>query len=176
MAEIQSIEDFYREASSFLSFLGMQSRAQILQRQEVALADHVSYKCSSHEMFEAMRRILEKEGVSNWVHQAPVAGRPIAYFRLHASLPSPFGDVFYVELADQKPDHSQRDGFDHMEIYPKQGVLYDLLVTEAIGAFPNIRKVERPHHTTWDALLEGGVMLRLTSEPLVEKIKREEMK
>jgi predicted metalloenzyme YecM len=176
MAEIQTVEDFYREASGFLSFLGMQSRVQTLQHQEVALADHVSYKCGSHEMFEIMRRILEKEGVSRWVHQAPIAGRPIAYFQLHASLPSPFGEVFYVELADQKPDDSQRDGFDHVEIYPKQGVPYDALVAKAIGVFPNIRKVERPHHTTWDALLEKGAILRLTPEPLVEKIKREEMK
>lgn len=174
--QIQTFEDFSREAGSFLSFLCMQPHVQTLAHQEVASADHVSYKCGSHETFETIRRILEQGQVSKWSYQSPIAGRSIAYFRLHASFPSPFGDVFYVELADQKPNGSQHDGFDHMEIYPIPSLSYDALVNRTIGIFPNIRKVERPHHTTWDAILEGGAILRLTGEPLVEKIKREEMR
>ena len=41
--------------------------------------------------------------------------------------------------------------------------------------FENAVKVERPHHTTYDIKLESGFEVKLTKEPLVEKIKREEM-
>ncbi|MEK7452603.1 MAG: hypothetical protein AAB664_04655, partial [Patescibacteria group bacterium] len=36
-------------------------------------------------------------------------------------------------------------------------------------------RIERPHHTTHDLTLKNGFKIRIEDEPLINKIKREEM-
>ncbi|OGZ43829.1 MAG: hypothetical protein A2719_02585 [Candidatus Ryanbacteria bacterium RIFCSPHIGHO2_01_FULL_45_22] len=177
--------EFEVEAYKFLASLAADPRVQTLRKADLASPDHVSYKCGSSESFEAMRRLLEGEYVSDYVHQSCIAGRRIAYFRLHSALchalHAPFGPISFVELADQKPDGSQQDGFDHIEIYPRKSnkpyevITYQKLVSEVLGLFPGSRVhyVGQFHRTTWDVLFENGAILRLTQGPLIEKIKRE---
>ena len=138
-----------------------------------ARVDHIGYKCDSARSFEDRRRSLEAQ--SEYFHQAFISGRRIAYLRLRRGLGTQLGMVNFVELADQKPDGSQTDGFDHAEIYPLLGT-YDELVAKLERAGERVHKVERPHHTTHDITLPSGFLIRLCKEPLIEKIKREEMR
>jgi len=45
-----------------------------------------------------------------------------------------------------------------------------------LAASEKIIKVERPHHTTHDIDIKDGFLFRCTQEPLVDKIRRDEMK
>lgn len=135
-------------------------------------ADHICYKCGSKESFEARREWLE--GQTEYLHQATISNRRIAYLRFTKPVYSLLGDIFFLELSDQKPDNSQSDSFDHVELYPTIGT-YDELVAKLEQAGEKIIKVVRPHHTTHDIVLPSGFLVRLCQEPLIEKIKREEM-
>ena len=139
--------------------------------------DHISYKCEGSEEFEHIRRILEV--ASAFFYQSKIADRRIAYFRLTA--PCTFGcgevgyEAHYVELADRKPTGTVRVGFDHIEMYPTKG-LTDDVIRLFLSYNVELKKVERPHHTTYDHTFKDGKILRITNEPLINKIKYEEMK
>lgn len=137
-----------------------------------ALADHICYKCGSREEFVALRTMFETESV--FIYQSIISQRPIAVIRMASVIASPLGDIAFLELSDQKPDGSQVSGFDHIEIFSRTRTMDDLaLDLEAKGVI--FTKVVRPHHTTYDADLGDGFKVRLTSEHLVDKIKRDEM-
>ncbi len=137
----------------------------------LALADHVCYKCGSAKEFEEVRAILEKGAA--YMHQATISGRRIAYVKLAAPLPTGLGDVWFVELSDQKPDGSQSSGLDHLELYPVAPTTYDMLVDLLQKGGEQLVHVERPHHTTHDITLPSGLIIRLEPGPLIEKIKGE---
>jgi len=137
----------------------------------MALADHVCYKCGSAEEFQEVRAILEKGAA--YMHQAIISGRRIAYVKLAAPLPTGLGDVWFVELSDQKPDGSQSSGFDHVEIYPVTPMTYGGLVELFKKNDEQVVHVERPHHVTDDITLPSGLLVRLEPGPLIEKIKGE---
>ena len=133
-----------------------------------AKADHICYKCASSESFERIRKIFENE--SEYIYQAIISKRRIAYIKFNSQVETLLGPIRYLELSDQKLDNSQVEGFDHIEIYSTV-ISYD----EMIGLLPaeKVIKVERPHHTTHDVDIEGGFLVRCTVEPLIEKIARE---
>lgn len=137
----------------------------------LALADHVCYKCGSAKEFDEVRAILEKGAA--YMHQATISGRRIAYLKLAAPLPTGLGDVWFVELSDQKPDGSQSSGFDHIEIYPAGEGTYESIVALWKKNDEQVIHVERPHHTTDEVKLPSGLTTRLESGPLIEKIKGE---
>jgi hypothetical protein len=83
--------------------------------------------------------------------------------------------VKFVELSDQKPDLSQKSGFDHIEIVPR-GLSYEELVQKIRDTGSLLEEVKRPHHTTHDLTLESGFGVKLSHGPLIEKIRNEEMK
>lgn len=163
--------DFYTAAEETLKELNAFARKHTLAG--AARADHIGYKCGSTESFEVRRRALEPE--SAYLHQAVISGRRIAYARLLRGIGSNLGMINFLELSDQKPDGSQKDAFDHVEIYPTLGT-YEELAAKLERAGERVVKVERPHHTTHDIALPSGFLIRLCREPLIEKIKREEMK
>ena len=134
------------------------------------VADHICYKVSSPENFERMRRVFE--GENKWLYQAIISGRRIATIRTHQTLETSAGGINLVELSDQKPDGSQTDGFDHIEIYPTL-ITYRELVAHLKGRGLNVREIVRPHHTTHDIALDNRFIIRLTSDRLAEKIKSE---
>lgn len=138
-----------------------------------ATADHLCYKCADATELVHIRALCE--AASTFLYQSIIAGRRIAIVRFQRPIPTALGDIWFLELSDQKPDGSQASGFDHIEIYPRNGTVDDLaaLLTTGASAF---EKVTRPHHTTFDLKIAGQFKVRLEAEALVEKIKREEMR
>lgn len=135
-------------------------------------ADHIGWKCASSQEFEHIRSLFEVE--SHFIYQSIISNRRIAVIGLTRSIPSALGDIRVLELSDQKPDGSQKSGFDHIEIYPVAGTAEEL-ATKLAERGTMFEKIVRPHHTTYDAKIAGGLLVRIEAEPLTEKIMREEM-
>lgn len=133
--------------------------------------DHLCFKCGSKESFEEMRAMFEQE--SQYMHQAIISGRRIAYIKLKQPMHTVLGEIWFIELSDQKPDNSQVDSYNHIEVYGTQ-MSYDEMVAHLEESGANVVKVERPHHTTHNVDI-GGFTFSCTRGPLVEKIKSEEM-
>lgn len=137
-----------------------------------ATADHICYKCSSAEEFEQLRALFEQQ--STFIYQSIISQRRIAVIKFLHPLSTAWGEIWYLELSDQKPDGSQASGFDHIELYPAVGSVEELVASlEQQGVV--LEKTVRPHHTTFDLTIGEGFKLRLEPEPLVEKIQRDEM-
>jgi predicted metalloenzyme YecM len=135
-------------------------------------ADHISLKCSSSVVYEARRKDMEDK--STFIFQSIISNRRISVIGLKDSIPTKVGEIKYLELSDQKPDNSQVDRIDHIEIAPT-GISYEELVAKVKASGANVRETVRPHHTTYDVILPTGFEVRLAKEMLIEKIKREEM-
>jgi len=163
---IGSIEEFYKSALKAIEEFDKFSRDKGIVG--IAVADHICYKCDSIENFERMRAMFENCRLT----QDLIAGRRITYIILKNPVESSLGEIRFLELSDQKPDGSQEEGFDHVEVYPKSGD-YESFVSAMRELGVNLNKVERPHHTTYDADIGNGFLIRLTEEPLIEKIKKE---
>ncbi len=135
-------------------------------------ADHIGYKCSSKEDFEYIRNFFEFDG--KFVYQSIISNRRIAIIGLHNGVETVAGMLMYLELSDQKPDGSQVDGIDHLEIVPVD-ISYEELILLVKSKGYIVKEAVRPHHTTYDIVLPSGFIVRLSSEMLVDKIKRSEM-
>ncbi|MBY0472909.1 VOC family protein [Patescibacteria group bacterium] len=133
--------------------------------------DHLCYKCGSHESFEAMRAMFEWAG--EYIHQTIISGRRIAYIKLKQPIETALGPTWFIELSDQKPDNSQIDSYDHIEVYGTQ-ITYDEMVAHLERGGATVVKIERPHHTTHNVDI-NGFTFSCTQGPLIEKIKSEEM-
>ena len=139
----------------------------------LGVADHLCFKCASSEEYERMRALLEPE--AHFVYQSYIGKRRIAILKFRTlQFDTSFGSIRTLELSDQKPDQSQKSGFDHVEIYSVSGSYEDLVhALHERGAV--FEETHRPHHTTHDLKLPGRFTLKLTREPLLDKIKRDEM-
>lgn len=137
-----------------------------------AVADHVGYRCASAEEFEQLRALFEHE--SDFMYQSIISKRRIAIIKLKQGIETPLGTISFLELADQKLDGSQTSGFDHIEIYPVTGSVEDLVATFAASGV-SFEETVRPHHTTYDLVVNESCKVRIEAEPLISKIKREEM-
>lgn len=134
-------------------------------------ADHLGFKCKSKEDYEVRRALFEL--TERFVYQSIIGGRRICIIGLSTGLHTSVGTLEYLELSDQKPDGSQVDAIDHLEIIPLES--YESLVEELKGKGVAIKEVTRPHHTTYDIILPSGFVVKLSRELLLDKIKREEM-
>jgi len=161
--------DFFQNARPFVDAFD----AWVTGAKPAARADHLCYKCGSSEEFESLRRMFETE--SAFIYQSIISDRRIAIVKFNTPVKTRLGGISFLELSDQKPDGSQASGFDHIEIYPTGGTM-DALADQLASAGTIFEKVVRPHHTTYDAAIHGTFKVRLESEPLIEKIKRDEMK
>lgn len=166
---MKSIAEFYEGAQRRVGY----ADAWFGQYQLKAIADHICYKCASSEEFEQMRTMFEQESV--FVYQSIISNRRIAIIRLKNAIATTLGEIWFVELSDQKADGSQRSEFDHIEIYPKTGSMEDLVkILEEKGVI--VEKVFRPHHTTFDIAIHESFKMRIEPEALIEKIIRDEIK
>lgn len=159
-AEAQKYVDMF---DAFASSRGLTGRAH---------ADHICYKCGSRESFEQIRNFFEWE--SDFIYQSIISHRSIAIIKFKHPIVTALGKIWYMELSDQKPDGSQKDGFDHIEAYPIIGT-YEEMVTH-IEKTDTVVAVVRPHHSTHDIDVGDGFLFRCTHGPLIEKIKGEEMR
>ena len=165
-----TLESFYKEVDTLIQeFDFFISKAEL---KDDAFPDHICFKCDSKEMFEEIRELLEKE--AKFVYQANISGRRIAMIKLGEGFKTTLGEISVLELSDQKPDNSQIAGFDHIEIYPKE-LSFEDFVQKIENAGVEMKKIERPHHTTYDIPLGESYNIKLTVEPIFEKIKRDEM-
>ena len=164
-----SINTFFDSSRQWIAVFNQWSRFIVSS----ASADHICFKCASSEEFESLRAMFEHKSV--FVYQSIISKRRIAIVKFTQPLPSILGDIWFLELSDQKPDGSQISGFDHIEIYPKLGTVENLVEKiELKGVL--MEKVTRPHHTTFDLVIQDDFKIRIESEPLIEKIQREEMR
>jgi predicted metalloenzyme YecM len=136
-------------------------------------ADHIGLKCSSKEKYEFQRSLFEHD--SRFIYQSIISKRRISIIGLSVGLETTVGSLDYLELSDQKPDGSQKDLVDHLEIVPT-GCSYDELVSQLKMKGVAMKEIIRPHHTTYDIALPSGFLVKLSREMLIDKIKREEMK
>ncbi len=167
---IRTIADFYIGAERYVSLFDAFCKKHGIEK--IVQADHLCYKCNSKESFEFMRSLFEPE--SQYVYQSFISNRRIAYIKLKKSFDTIAGPIAFVELSDQKPNGLQKEGFDHIEAYPHAGSYEDMV--KNLERSETVVKVERPHHTTHDIDMGNGFLFRCTEEPLIEKIKRSEMR
>ncbi|MCR4312206.1 MAG: VOC family protein [Candidatus Uhrbacteria bacterium] len=163
-----NLETFFTDADHAVNDFNAWSKRHLPQ----AAADHICYKCDNTAEFEQLRKLFEAD--STFIYQSIISKRRIAIIRFTKPLVTDLGDVWLLELSDQKPDGSQMSGFDHFEIYPTTGPLENLaqdLITKGV----DLEKIERPHHTTFDGQITPSLKIRLEPEPLLVKIKAEEM-
>ena len=166
---IESIEDFFIDANTRIQKVNTFFEENNLH--DWFTADHLGYKCATHEEFETVRKLFEVNSL--YIYQSIISERRIAIIRLLVPIKTPCGDVWYLELSDQKPDNFFVSGFEHIEVYPRNkniGELVKFLQEKSI----RVEKIEKPHHTTWDFFVEG-FKVRIESCSLIEKIKKEEM-
>lgn len=164
-----SVEEFFEEAAE--SARTFDAFAARYFTETEAAADHICYKCGTTETFEAIRTLFEHQ--SEFIYQSIISGRRIGYIKFQKPLTTALGPVWFLELSDQKPDGSQTDGFDHVEVFPVS-LSYETMV-ERLAAKEKVIHVERPHHTTDDVHLPDGFIFRCSHGPLVEKITATEM-
>ena len=169
MDMFQSLDQFFQQARESVATFD----AWAATSAPPATADHLCYKCSSGDEFETIRALFETD--SAFIYQSIISNRRIAIIKFLEPIPSELGDIWFLELSDQKTDGSQESGFDHVEIYPTSGTM-DELAAELGSKGAIVEKVVRPHHTTYDILIEGTFKARIEPDALVEKIKRDEMR
>ena len=146
--------------------------AEKYQLQGKAIADHIGFKCESKEVYEKMRQLFESH--STFIYQSIISDRRISIIKLAQPFETALGEVSYLELSDQKPDGSQKNGFDHIEIYP-EGMAFDELVQYIQEQGEAGKSSIKPHHVTHNFTLADGFILKIESCELVQKIKDEEM-
>lgn len=134
--------------------------------------DHLGLKCSTKEKYEFQRSLFEESG--RFIYQSIISKRRISIIGLPAGLGTAAGTLNYLELSDQKPDGSQKDQIDHMEVVPV-GCSYEELIRHLQGKGVAMKEIVRPHHTTYDIIMPSGFIVRLSHELLINKIKREEV-
>lgn len=136
-------------------------------------ADLVCIKCSSKEIYEARRAHYDMD--SRFLYQAVIAGRRIVIIGLTETIKTSVGDIRCLEITDQKADNSQTDRLNHIGIIPV-GISYDELVGKLKEGGAELREVVRSHgYTACDVVLPTGFFIRIQKEPLIDRIKREEM-
>lgn len=136
-------------------------------------ADHFGLRCSSKEIYEKQRELFSFH--SRFMYESIISKRRISIVGLSEEVETSVGGLAYLELSDQKPDGSQVDQFDHIEIVPTS-ISYDELVETIRSQGGEVLETIRPHHTTHDIVLPSGFIVKLSREMLIDKIKREEMK
>ncbi len=167
---MNTIEKFYEDSKKFVKALN--AFAERNEMQSLAAADHIGYKCSSKETYEEWRAVFEMN--SEYMFQSIISKRRISIIKLTTPLKTILGEIQYLELSDQKPDGSQKDGFDHVEVYPT-GITYDELVRSLEEKGNTVEEVKKPHHSTHNISLRDDFKLKIEPEALMAKIQREEM-
>lgn len=171
-SKFESFESFEREASVYITVSDKFIVDHKLDGQ--VIIDHICFKCESSEEYDSLRKIFEVDPSCKYLYQVNLSGRRVAYLGLRKGFTAKQGEIMCIELADKKPGHEDRLGFNHVEIYPKT-MGYDELVESLVNQGVNASLKTRPHHTTHDISLPDGFMIRLTDQPLIKKITTQEL-
>lgn len=141
----------------------------------LAAPDHICFKCRTGPEYQHMKRMLEVS-TEGFLHESMISGRLISIIELSKPIVTNLGDIYVVELSDQKPNGTQIGGFDHIEVYPLESLTLDEFANKLNLRGAKFDRIERPHHTTYDMVLPGtNFKVRLEPEALITKIKRDEL-
>lgn len=166
-----SIDEFYRATKSIVdSFNTWYARYGRFSKE--CKTDHVCFKCASSQEFETLRRLFEIPETS--FYQSIHSGRRIAVIQLPKPIITSHGDIWFLELSDQKPDMSQVSGFDHIALFPPTApcrVVVDLLENREGIEF--VYKFH-PNDSVYVTNLKGGFKLHLTETSLLNRIRGRE--
>lgn len=132
--------------------------------------DHICYKCESSESYENIKSQLEIS--EKFTYTTMISQRRISSIGLRNPVDTKYGIIELLELNDQKPDRSQIEGYDHIEIMPLLPHTCESLSNIAKSKGYNVIETIRPHHTTYDIEIDRYT-IRFTSELLVDKIRSE---
>ncbi len=168
---MKDIENFYEQSTELVEFFNKFIIENNLQ--EVVVVDHICFKCESNASFEVWRKVFEWEAKN--FYQAIISKRRIALVLFKQNIKTVAGEIGYLELSDQKPDNSQLETFDHIEVFPKnknQNAIEEILKILDEKKI-NYTKEVKPHITQYEISL-GKYTLRLAGERLIDKIKKSE--
>lgn len=160
---------------------------QLLQRiGDRVTVDHAGYKCKSHSEYKKVRGLFmsQHQNIAIWAYESYISERKITYVGLKDPLVIHHKHgktaIHYLEIQDQKPDNSQISGIDHIEILPKGMITIELLIEELRLFQYDVKLGGKEHHVTHDFeipyLHDKNLVVKIPKEPLIEKIKRDEMK
>ena len=138
--------------------------------EDKVILDHICYKCSTKDSYEQIKTSLELS--EKFLYTSIISKRRISSVGLRDGVTTKFGSITLLELNDQKPDGSQIEGFDHIEIMPIKGYTCEGLAKVAEENGYKVEVSVRPHHTTYDVCIDKYT-IRFTSELLIDKIKKE---
>ncbi len=164
-------EELRTALQSFLDRFGKYCASRAINLASISI-DHICYKCSSREEYEQVRAMCEFDEA--FVYQSIISKRRITIIGFKEPLKSVCGDVFYLELSDQKPDHSQVSGVDHLEPIPDNISYGEMLARFSLPSLV-VEENVKPHHSTHDIKLPNGIKIKLSHGKLIEKIYRSEM-
>ena len=167
---IRTIEEFYLGAEKVIEEFDV--FAERSKAQNLIMVDHICYKCASTTTYEQLRSMFEFH--SYYIYQSFISDRRIAYIRLMRDIPTKLNSIGFLELSDQRPDGSQIEGYDHIEIYPPNMDSHQCLVTK-LAAMENLRKVVRPHQVTYEVTLTENFHIKCATGPLLNKIITQEL-
>lgn len=168
-------ESFYSFSIEAVYYLKMVDK--FINKHELSgkvIIDHICFKCESPLEYDCLRKMLEQDLPSKYFYQVHLSGRRVAYIGLKNGLETTENKVMCIELADKKSVIEDRLGFHHVEIYPIS-MSYQELVDHLSEKGEKITYKNRPHHTTHDVTLSDDFMIRLTDQPLIKKIIKEEL-
>ncbi|MDB4984145.1 MAG: hypothetical protein JWM20_324 [Patescibacteria group bacterium] len=170
------LQDFPKAAEGFNNWMMNYGIRSLIE------PDHLCYKCSTKKEFEDIRSYMAEHQIFWLGHEdAIISDRKIAtgtwkHGYEHFEPQTIAGPIRCLELADQKPNHSQKSGFDHIEFLPK-GITVDGLIKVLESKGMRVEKEERPHHTTWNITdpknFWGDVKFKISEKSLTEKVKEE---
>ena len=134
--------------------------------------DHLGYRCINSDSYELKRDSFDRD---RFIYQSIISNRRISVIGLatDSCINTKAGVIKFLEIADQKVDNSQVEGFDHIEFTLKNISKLDFVNDLKSKGF-EFKITERPHHTTYDIIFKGYIF-KITDSKLIEKIKKEEM-
>jgi predicted metalloenzyme YecM len=165
---MKTLETFIAQSGEIISSFNQFISTNNLQ--DLVVADHICYKCGSKESFEEWRKMFEWDAKN--IFQSIISKRRIAIVTFKEPILTAAGPIKYLELSDQKPDNSQMESFDHIEIISKNGN-FDEMKNKILEKGIKLEINAKPHHTTYDLEI-GKFSTKLSQEFLVDKIKKEE--
>ena len=133
--------------------------------------DHLCFKCESHQEFVEVREMLEEKSI--YLYESWISDRLIALLKLEEPITTSFGPIACIELQDQKPAGTQKSGFAHVEAYPVER--YDDVIEFMKEKNIEVKEDPTPHHPIHEVELSPAFVFRLEQEPVIEKVKREDL-
>ncbi|MEN9582403.1 MAG: YecM protein [Candidatus Parcubacteria bacterium] len=171
MSNLTITELLDKRGRGFLNLLNAFTEVRGLIDFSELITDHICYRCGSNKSFKELYEAYCERAALIDVSQ--FGGRSIAYFLLNSHFDTKMlGDIRYLELCDQKLDGSQVEGFEHVEVYPRN-VGHMNSIIAGLRKTDNVVVKVRPGRTTYDIRVTMGLTFTIEPEPLIEKIMRE---